>query len=163
MHRRQEQHEDAIGLRIAGLPGESEIIEKAIETVNSIMTLAEHPDDYDILKEALDEMLVFANEQEENGARPEPAGAAGVGVEAAEAAAPGAKRPRTVEPERLKRPERLNAAGAAGVGVEAAGAAAPGAKRRRGEGVGVDVAGAAGGAKKWMPPFEGLPMTPLED
>ena len=64
MHSRQEQHEDAISLRITGLPGESELIQKAIETVNSIMTLAEHPDDYDVLKEALDEMLVFASEQE---------------------------------------------------------------------------------------------------
>ena len=157
MHSRQEQHEDAIGLRITGLPGESELIKKAIATVSSIMTLAEHPDDYDVLKEALDEMLVFANEQEENGARSDAAGAAGLGVEAAGAAAPGAKRPRALE-----RPAP-NAAGAAGVGVEAAGAAAPGAKRRRGEGVGVDVAGAAGGAKKWLPPFQPGQPEPLVD
>ena len=76
MHSRQEQHEDAIGLRITGLPGASELIKKAIETVNSIMTLAEHPDDYDVLKEALDEMLFFAIEQEGDGAASDAAGAA---------------------------------------------------------------------------------------
>ena len=41
------------------------------------MTLAEHPDDYDVLKEALDERLVLASEQESDAA-----GAAIVGGEA---------------------------------------------------------------------------------
>ena len=75
------------------------MIKKAIETVNSIMTLAEHPEDYDVLKEALDEMLVFASEQEENGAAPDAAGAADVGVEA--------ERAKRLPPFQPMRPEPL--------------------------------------------------------